>query len=150
MGLAVHRVADHRVLAVVAGAEGARHYLAAVDPDTGVQRRELQRRIAPVEYVHCALHLRGAAQRAVQVIVAGRRGPEQRHDAVAGVLVDGALEAVHALGVPTTRALAAVSSGEPVHRERAEPGATEDDSTLYRMEIFGLDHPGIIHLSKSV
>ena len=29
--------------------------------------------------------------------------------------------------------------------ERAEPGQTEDDSTLYRMEIFGLDHPGIIH-----
>ncbi|MEE2732600.1 MAG: YdiU family protein [Pseudomonadota bacterium] len=32
-------------------------------------------------------------------------------------------EAMHALGVPTTRALAVVSSGEPVLRERAEPGA---------------------------
>ena len=32
-------------------------------------------------------------------------------------------EAMHALGVPSTRALAAVSSGEPVFRERAEPGA---------------------------
>ncbi len=32
-------------------------------------------------------------------------------------------EAMHALGVPTTRALAVVSSGEPVMRERPEPGA---------------------------
>ncbi|WP_035025983.1 protein adenylyltransferase SelO [Gemmobacter nectariphilus] len=32
-------------------------------------------------------------------------------------------EAMHALGVPTTRALAAVSTGEPVYREGAMPGA---------------------------
>jgi len=32
-------------------------------------------------------------------------------------------EAMHALGVPTTRALAAVRSGEPVFRERRLPGA---------------------------
>ena len=32
-------------------------------------------------------------------------------------------EAMHALGIPTTRALAAVASGEKVLRERAEPGA---------------------------
>src|SRR5690554_2343257 len=32
-------------------------------------------------------------------------------------------EAMHALGVPTTRALAAIATGEYVHRERAEPGA---------------------------
>ena len=32
-------------------------------------------------------------------------------------------EAMHALGIPTTRALAAVASGEPVRRERMLPGA---------------------------
>ncbi|HEX2229791.1 MAG TPA: YdiU family protein [Candidatus Binatia bacterium] len=32
-------------------------------------------------------------------------------------------EAMHALGIPTTRALAAVVTGEPVFRERALPGA---------------------------
>jgi serine/tyrosine/threonine adenylyltransferase len=32
-------------------------------------------------------------------------------------------EAMHALGVPTTRALAAVTTGEPVYRESALPGA---------------------------
>ncbi len=31
-------------------------------------------------------------------------------------------EAMHALGVPTTRALAAVATGEPVYRQRPEPG----------------------------
>ena len=32
-------------------------------------------------------------------------------------------EAMHALGVPTTRALAAVTTGEPVYRDRSLPGA---------------------------
>jgi uncharacterized protein YdiU (UPF0061 family) len=32
-------------------------------------------------------------------------------------------EAMHALGIPTTRSLAAVATGEPVHRESALPGA---------------------------
>lgn len=32
-------------------------------------------------------------------------------------------EAMHALGIPTTRALAAVTTGEPVQRERSLPGA---------------------------
>ena len=32
-------------------------------------------------------------------------------------------EAMHALGIPTTRALAAVTTGEPVYRESALPGA---------------------------
>jgi uncharacterized protein YdiU (UPF0061 family) len=32
-------------------------------------------------------------------------------------------EAMHALGIPTTRALAAVTTGEPVHRETTLPGA---------------------------
>jgi uncharacterized protein YdiU (UPF0061 family) len=32
-------------------------------------------------------------------------------------------EAMHALGIPTTRALAAVLTGEPVYRDRQLPGA---------------------------
>ena len=32
-------------------------------------------------------------------------------------------EAMHAMGIPTTRALAMVTTGEPVYRERTEPGA---------------------------
>lgn len=33
-------------------------------------------------------------------------------------------EAMHALGIPTTRALAVVTTGESIHREKALPGAT--------------------------
>ena len=33
-------------------------------------------------------------------------------------------EAMHAMGIPTTRALAAVATGEPVYRDTALPGAT--------------------------
>ena len=32
-------------------------------------------------------------------------------------------EAIHALGIPTTRALAVIATGEPVHREETLPGA---------------------------
>ncbi|MGG2324691.1 protein adenylyltransferase SelO family protein, partial [Salmonella enterica] len=32
-------------------------------------------------------------------------------------------EAMHALGIPTTRSLAVVSTGEPVYRETVLPGA---------------------------
>ena len=41
-------------------------------------------------------------------------------------------EAMHALGIPTTRALAAVSTGEPVYRETALPGLDN---------VFGRTHP---------
>jgi glycine cleavage system regulatory protein len=57
------------------------------------------------------------------------------------------------VSVPDASADALIADLEPLQAqglldmtvERAEPGQTEDDSTLYRMEIFGLDHPGIIH-----
>ena len=47
-------------------------------------------------------------------------------------------EAMHALGVPTTRALAAVSTGEPVYRETALPGAvlTRVSSSHLRVGTF--------------
>ncbi|MDE1927925.1 MAG: YdiU family protein [Burkholderiales bacterium] len=45
--------------------------------------------------------------------------------AVVGPMLREALmgEAMHALGIPTTRALAVAATGEPVRRERAQPGA---------------------------
>ncbi len=51
-------------------------------------------------------------------------------------------EAMHALGVPTTRALAMVASGEPVYRERAEPGAvlTRVSSAHLRVGTFQYFH----------
>ena len=63
-----------------------------------------------------ALHLTGArlervaqperrVARALRVVLVGDRCPEQRHDPVAGVLVDRALEAVHAVGQDLEEAL---------------------------------------------
>ena len=47
-------------------------------------------------------------------------------------------EAMHALGIPTTRALAAVATGEPVFREEALPGAifTRVAASLVRVGTF--------------
>ena len=47
-------------------------------------------------------------------------------------------EAMHALGIPTTRALAAVTTGEPVYRETALPGAvlTRVARSLIRVGTF--------------
>jgi serine/tyrosine/threonine adenylyltransferase len=47
-------------------------------------------------------------------------------------------EAMHALGIPTTRALAAVTTGESVYRERALPGAilTRVAASLVRVGTF--------------
>jgi serine/tyrosine/threonine adenylyltransferase len=47
-------------------------------------------------------------------------------------------EAMHALGIPTTRSLAAVATGEPVFRETAQPGAivTRVASSLVRVGTF--------------
>ena len=42
-----------------------------------------------------ALHARGGVYRPARAVFVGNGGAEQGHDAVAGVLVDGALEAVH-------------------------------------------------------
>src|SRR5215469_8649047 len=65
--------------------------------------------------------------RDVQLKGAGRtpfsRGGDGR--AVVGPMLREYLisEAMHALGVPTTRSLAVVSTGEPVYRDRPRPGA---------------------------
>lgn len=88
-------------------------------------------------------------------------------DALSGVIADhggnwdksrmarlaGKFAGIVMVAVPEAAADALIADLEPLEAqgllditvERAVPGDTEDDSTLYRMEIFGLDHPGIIH-----
>ena len=51
---------------------------------------------------------------------AGRRRQGRRRPHAARVLIG---EAMHALGIPTTRALAVAATGEPVYREHTLPGA---------------------------
>jgi protein adenylyltransferase len=69
----------------------------------------------------------GGARRDIQLKGSGRTPFSRNGDgraALGPVLREYLVsEAMHALGVPSTRALAAVSSGEPVLRERRLPGA---------------------------
>ena len=70
---------------------------------------------------------RSGERRDVQLKGAGRTPFSRRGDgraALGPVLREYIVsEAMHALGIPTTRALAAVSTGEPVCRDRQLPGA---------------------------
>ena len=70
---------------------------------------------------------RNGERRDVQLKGAGRTPFSRRGDgrATLGPVLREYLvsEAMHALGIPTTRALAAVSTGEPVYRDRQLPGA---------------------------
>jgi uncharacterized protein YdiU (UPF0061 family) len=70
---------------------------------------------------------RNGERRDVQLKGAGRTPFSRRGDgraALGPVLREYLVsEAMHALGIPTTRALAAVSTGEPVYRDRLLPGA---------------------------
>ena len=70
---------------------------------------------------------RNGERRDVQLKGAGRTPFSRRGDgraALGPVLREYLVsEAMHALGIPTTRALAAVSTGEPVYRDRQVPGA---------------------------
>jgi serine/tyrosine/threonine adenylyltransferase len=70
---------------------------------------------------------RNGERRDIQLKGAGRTPFSRRGDgraALGPVLREYLIsEAMHALGIPTTRALAAVSTGEPVYRDRQLPGA---------------------------
>ena len=70
---------------------------------------------------------RNGERRDIQLKGAGRTPFSRRGDgraALGPVLREYLVsEAMHALGIPTTRALAAVSTGEPVYRDRPLPGA---------------------------
>jgi uncharacterized protein YdiU (UPF0061 family) len=70
---------------------------------------------------------RNGERRDVQLKGAGRTPFSRRGDgraALGPVLREYLVsEAMHSLGIPTTRALAAVSTGEPVYRDRQLPGA---------------------------
>src|SRR5271169_931583 len=70
---------------------------------------------------------RNGERRDIQLKGAGRTPFSRRGDgraALGPVLREYLVsEAMHALGIPTTRALAAVSTGEPVFRDRQLPGA---------------------------
>ena len=93
-----HRVPHRGVVHPEVLADRPHHHLARVDPDP---HREVDALAAPqLGRVggELLLEVQRRVAGALGVVLVGDRRPEQRHDAVAGELVDGALEAVDALG----------------------------------------------------
>ena len=76
-------------------ANGAYHDFSGVEPHAHPQLQAMGAAHLLGRSAHGGLHGEGRVAGAQGVVFVGNRGPEQRHDAVAEHLVDGALEAVH-------------------------------------------------------
>jgi uncharacterized protein YdiU (UPF0061 family) len=110
----------------------AGHQFGHFVPQLGDGRAILLGEVAGVDGVHYGLHLKGSGRTAFSRNGDGRAalGPVLREYLVS--------EAMAALNVPTTRALAAVSTGEDVARERYLPGGviTRLASSFVRVGTF--------------
>ncbi len=95
----------------------AGHQFGSFVPQLGDGRALLLGEIVGVDGERFDLQLKGSGRTPFSRMGDGRAwlGPVLREYLIS--------EAMHALGVPTTRALAAVTTGEPVHREIVLPGA---------------------------
>jgi uncharacterized protein YdiU (UPF0061 family) len=95
----------------------AGHQFGRWSPRLGDGRALLLGEILDVRGRRCDVHLKGSGRTPFA------RGGDGR--AAVGPMLREHLfgEAMHALGIPTTRALAVVATGEPVHRETLLPGA---------------------------
>ena len=92
-----HRVADRRVVEGLVRTDAAHDDLAGVEPHT---HREVETVVAPqlaAVFRQRIAELQSGVARATSVVLVGKGGPEERHRAVAGELVDRALEADHYL-----------------------------------------------------
>lgn len=95
----------------------AGHQFGNFVPSLGDGRAVLLGEVVDRDGVRRDIHLKGAGRTPFSRMGDGRAvlGPVLREYVVS--------EAMAALGIPTTRALAAVETGERVYRERVEPGA---------------------------
>lgn len=95
----------------------AGHQFGSFNPQLGDGRALLLGEVVASNGTRYDIQLKGAGQTPYSRMGDGRAplGPVLREYVVS--------EAMHALGVVTSRSLAAVTTGEPVHREEALPGA---------------------------
>ncbi len=93
------------------------HQFGQYNPQLGDGRAILLGEVVGSDGIRRDIQLKGAGRTPYSRMGDGRAwlGPVLREYVVS--------EAMHALGIPTTRALAAVETGEPVVRERVLPGA---------------------------
>ncbi|SFB82301.1 Uncharacterized conserved protein YdiU, UPF0061 family [Marinospirillum celere] len=96
----------------------AGHQFGYYNPDLGDGRGLLLGEVTTAGQEHWELHLKGAGQTAFSRFGDGRAVLRSSIREFLGS------EALHHLGIPTTRALAVVMTGESVRREQLEPGAT--------------------------
>lgn len=128
LGLDLHALDDEQAAAIFSGkrlpadAEPialayAGHQFGHFVPQLGDGRAILLGEVVGRDGVRCDIQLKGAGQTPFSRRGDGRAalGPVLREYLVS--------EAMHALGIPSTRALAAVATGERVYRETALPGA---------------------------
>ena len=87
-------VADRGVVHAQVAPDGAHHDQAGVDADAQAELDAVQPPHVVAHRLQVTLDGQGGAERAVRVVLVGDGGAEERHDAVAQELVDGALEAV--------------------------------------------------------
>ncbi|GAB4263911.1 MAG: YdiU family protein [Methylomicrobium sp.] len=95
----------------------AGHQFGHIVPQLGDGRAILLGETLDAENKHWDIHLKGSGQTPFSRRGDGRAalGPVMREYIIS--------DAMHALGIPTTRSLAIVTSGEPVYRQKALPGA---------------------------
>ncbi len=95
----------------------AGHQFGSFVPQLGDGRALLLAEVVDRDGIRRDIHLKGSGPTAFSRSGDGRAalGPVLREYLVS--------EAMHVLGIPTTRALAAVTTGEPVYRETTLPGA---------------------------
>lgn len=95
----------------------AGHQFGSFNPQLGDGRAILLGEVVDASGARFDIQLKGAGQTPYSRMGDGRAplGPVLREYLVS--------EAMHALGVPTSRSLAAVTTGEPVYREETLPGA---------------------------
>ncbi len=110
----------------------AGHQFGHFNPQLGDGRALLLGEISKPDGAHVDIHLKGSGRTGFSRNGDGRSalGPVLREYLVS--------EAMHKLNVPTTRALAAVTTGEPVARERLLPGGviTRVASSFVRVGTF--------------
>ena len=91
-------VALRRVVHAQVVADAADHHLARIEADADAERHAVLRAHLVGVLAHRVAQVQRGVAGALRVVLMRDRRAEERHDAVAGVLVHGAFEALHAVG----------------------------------------------------
>ena len=88
-------VAHRRIVHAQVVANRAHHHEPGIQPDTHLQAQIALGLELAAEVLDGALHAKSRVHGPPRAVFMGNGSAKQGHDAIAGILVDGALEAVH-------------------------------------------------------